>query len=535
MFGIKITSFLIVLITLVLGGVQLKTTLLNDILHDLSEDEQKAVEAIALYPEKERNIILEAASYPEVLVRMQNIRKNTEEKFKTLLENLPEEDQKKLFNLSRYPDLIGKMGENKKTQTELDELITGYPKEIQEQAVFANQQYYALLTNMNTFYKNSEMAFETILKDYDLSTQQAYKELVKLPEIVTILAENMSATVLLGDLYKKNPVELKKELNSLHIAAAEQKAKELNEWKQNLEDNPEAMAEYEQAAKEFATEQGVNESDYTTYVPEEKKSEVEIRYVYQPYPYWFGWPWWYHYEYWYPYPYWYHWGYYYSSPNVIVFIGLPSNYYMNWHFHHHNHFYHYPYFTNHVINYYYGHRKSRSSVTTVVSNWEKEIRPEVPKNFFDNDNSRIDRIKEYGRFKMDYQSTVQKANGKVPNQMDYLKNNANKYPTLKPVLNEKSIIKPQPIVKEKKPKIEEYYSPKYEPKEKIIKIKTSTYQEIDRAKNYHQNTLEKPIPRYQTISKPTLPRQITPKQVVPRQPTPPQKQPQPITPQRKKK
>ena len=77
MFGIKIASFLIVLTTLVLGGVQLKTTLLNDILHDLSEDEQKAVEAVALYPEKERNIILEVASYPEVLVRMQNIRKNT--------------------------------------------------------------------------------------------------------------------------------------------------------------------------------------------------------------------------------------------------------------------------------------------------------------------------------------------------------------------------------------------------------------------------------------------------------------------------
>lgn len=78
----------------------------GQLMQQLSEDEQSAIHAIALYPENQRTTILEAASNPGMLVRMQNIKKRTESQFRELLAGLSEEDQKKLFNLSRYPALI---------------------------------------------------------------------------------------------------------------------------------------------------------------------------------------------------------------------------------------------------------------------------------------------------------------------------------------------------------------------------------------------------------------------------------------------
>lgn len=508
----KQISNLKILLVLFLCAFQIYTYSQEAIIQQVPNEEQNAVEAIALYPEKERIVILEAASHPEILVRMQNIQKNSEMKFKSLLENLLEEEQKKIFNLSRYPDLIQKITQNKKSKEELNQLLINYPKEIQEQAIFANQNHFPLLININKLFQDSELALENVLKNYPQQTQQAYKELLKLPEVVNILVKNMNATVLLGDLYKNKPSQLKKELDSLNVVIAEQKTKELNEWKQNLEDDPDAMKEYEQATKEFASSEGIDESNYTTHVPEEKKTEVEIRYIYQPYPYWFGWPWWYTYEIWYPYPYWYHCGYYYNPENVIVFIGLPSNYYMQWHFHHHTHFYHYPHFTNHVVNHYYGHRKSRSSITTIVRDWEKEVRPEVPNNFLANDKNRAERIKEYGKFKMDYQATITKTNKKVPNQYNYLKNNANKYPSLKPVLKEKPTTSVKTPIKKKEKPTRDFNVPKYQPKEKTIKSNRSVDQEIDRAKKYHQNTWKKSIPKYQKPPRQKLPRQRVPRQ-----------------------
>ncbi len=448
---------------------------IGKIIQQLSKDERNAIESIAIYPAKKQAAILEVASHPEVLVRMKNMRKNTEAQFKILLENIPEDDQNKLFNLSRFPELIEGIckGNVSKNAVEMDKLLVGYEKEIKEQAIFANQKYFRLLTSIHFLYFESQQAFEDLLNKYPIKTQEAFRELIKLPEILNALTENMNSTILLGDIYKNDPSKLQKDLDSISVIVAEQKTKELNDWEQSLKENPEALREYEQASKEFAKDQGFNESDYTTYEPE-KRTEVEIRYVYQPYPYWFGYPWWYPYECWYPYPLWYHRGYYYGPANTIVFVGFPTLFYMHWHFHHHSHFYYYPHFTNHAVKHYYGHRKTRSSITTTVRNWEKKVQPELPKNWLYNNENRVARIKEYGKFKMDYQTSVQKKNGKVLSQRDYLKYNAGKYPTISPVLKERSAYsqppqkRPIPPIRKTEPQIKgkTYPTKKYTPQRK---------------------------------------------------------------------
>jgi hypothetical protein len=406
------------------------------LLGQLLNDEQNTIEAIALYPEDERISILEASAHPEILVRMQKIREKTEAEFKNLLSPLPEKDQQKLFSLSPYPELVASLSVGK-TREEMEALLADYPEDIRNAAFFADRHYFDLLVSMNKLYLSAYEALQDILHSYAEETQKAYNNLAGLPEVITLLTENMSMTVLLGDLYKNHPTQLIYELDSLNAIVAEQRAKELNEWRQKLEDDPEAMHEYQQASQEFAREQGYDDEAYTGPIPERQVTDIYVHHIWRPYPYWFGQPWWYTYDCWYPYPWWIHSGYYYGPNRIVVIIALPSDLFMYWHFRHHRHFYHYPHFTNHAVRHYYGHRNSFTSVVTSVRKWESELQPEVPKNWLDNDDKRVERIREYGKFKMDYQSEVSKTNGIAPDQHEYLRQNADKYPTLKPVLKEK--------------------------------------------------------------------------------------------------
>lgn len=470
------------------------------LLQQLKEDDQKAIEAIALYPETERAIILEAASYPEILVRMQGIRERTEIRFRQLLEDLPEDEQQHLFNLSRYPELITQIstGKERKTKKVMEALVANYPEDICTLAMDAQRNHLSTLIQINKLYTASELTFNDVLSNYPTQVKEAYTELLKLPEVVNILTENIATTVLLGDLYKRQPVQLKKELDSLNVLLAEEKARELNDWKQSLEENPEAMAEYEQAAQEFASEQGYDNANYSEPVIEKSTTEVYVYNSWRPYPYWFGWPWWYSCECWYPYPWWYHWGYYYGPSNVVVFVGLPSTYFMYWHFNHYPHFYYYPHFTNHAVRYYSRYRNSNTSVTTTVRKWEAETKNDLSENWLDDESNRVERIREYGKLKMDYQSLAKNAGSNLPSQREYLRDNPEKYPALKPSPEVTPASEDPPQKKEQKyyPN-KNYPTPTKQPRQKEIGKEPSKRQEIDRAKTYHENTWQrsKPQPR----------------------------------------
>jgi len=278
------------------------------ILQQLPEEEQTAIEAIALYPQKERMALLEASLHPEILVRMENIRSNTEEQFKVKVSTLPEDDQKKIYNLSRYPDLMATICETTKPRSnqEMKDMLQAYPEDIHEDAMDINQKHFARLVEIQQLYNQADNAFQTMLGTYPEPVRETFYTLLNLPAVVEIMTDNMSLTVLLGDIYSRDPQGLVRELDSLNIVLAEQRAQEISDWKQQLEENPEAMQEYEAAAKEFASDQGYDDEVYTGPVPDLYADQVYIDYIWRPYPYWFGWPYWYTYPCWYPYPYWYH-------------------------------------------------------------------------------------------------------------------------------------------------------------------------------------------------------------------------------------
>lgn len=493
------TTFLTILLTVASSLAVLAQE--ERLLEQIRDEERDAIEAIALYPEKERAMILEASTHPEVLVRLQNMQAKTASDFRSLIGYLPEEDQQKVFNISRFPVLMYMICDKgkKKTQRQMEEILMDYPDDIAADAFYLNDEHFDLLVAVQKLYEESDEAFKNALSSYPVYIQKTYKELIDLPEVMMIMSNNLNMTVLLGDLYRSNPEQVKEELDSLNTVVAEQKAKELNDWKESLENDPEAMAEYEKASQEFASEHGYAESDYSGTLPDRYQTDVYVHHVWRPYPYWFGCPWWYAYDCWYPYPWWYHWGYYYGPGNTVVIIGLPSAYYMSWHYYNYNHFYYYPHFTNVVIHYNETHPNNVTTVTAATDHWIRDHNEQLPQDWLKNDGKRVDRIKEYGKFNMDYQTTIKDGTNKIPSQRDFLNEHSKDYPSLKPVLSEKpdAFKKQEPIIRRTEPVKKEPAQPvqkPYEPKPKVIQQPKTNQQVLERAKTHHENTWERPRP-----------------------------------------
>jgi hypothetical protein len=145
------------------------------------------------------------------------------------------------------------------------------------------------------------------------------------------------------------------------------------------------------------------------------------------------------------------------------------------------------------------------------------------------DDGRVDRIQELGKFKMDYMAVAGQTTDHAPTERQYLEQNATKYPTLKPILKEEAAPQPaRPVEPSRYEPIKDYQPPKYEPKPKVIEKEPSRPQEVERAKDHHQNTWQKPETKPSPAPRPVP-------QPVPRpgerQKAEPRKAPQPKTPQ----
>lgn len=466
-------------------------------LSQLNEDEQMVVEAIALYPEEQRIAILKVSAHPEIPVRLDKLRERSTAEFTDAIAHLDESEQRMMYDVSRFPELIAEICATGKRRSDKDmeAIFAGgnYQETVKENASRLNRAYFTELSAVNELFNQSQMDFEELIRPYDPDIQQAAQSLVQLPEILTVLTENIGMTVLLGDIYQRDPEWLLSELETLNSVLAEERAKELQDWKESLENDTQAMNDFEAASKEFAEQEGYDETDYYN-----GNVDVNIIYVHdywRPYPYWFGWPYWYSYSYWYPYPWWYHWGYYYGPDRSVVIIGLPSTVFVHWHFTHYHYFHHYPHFTNHYIRHYQHHPRSRSSVTSVVRKWEREVTPQLPRNWMADDQGRAERIAEYGRFRVDYANAVAGSGEKMPTQREFLAQRADQYPTMKPMLSQKQETPParagtpqpkeirtQPAAKPAERNVPPVQAPKTDKKE------------INRGWDYHNNTWDRKKP-----------------------------------------
>lgn len=428
---------------------------------NFSSDDSTALVTLAALPENVRPAVLEACQNPEVLIKAEALQKSTSQSFRELTDDYTKAEQKRLWDLARYPGLVNEMvSGGKKSKDELETISKKYPEEIRPTIRSYGRKHYEVLERINTLFLNSQSAFNKILASYPENTRQAYQKLTERPDVLHTLANNMHLAVTLGEMYRSNSQNTKLMLDSISAEHVKQNAKDLEEWKKGLESNPQARQELEQVAREFSAENEVkaDEEDVDDVykspgdkddadkpvVKQENQAPVINNYYMQPYPYWFGYPWWYDYPFWYPYPHWYHAGFYWG-PGGMVFFGYPSPFFMHWYLYHPYHHYYYSHFTDYCIGFHhrnYGPRASRTGFNREIREWKRTNEAHLPKGYFNADPQRPQRIKELGKFEMDYHNSTKGVFGKNISRPEFLKNNPVHYPNISPVLKQPQINKP---------------------------------------------------------------------------------------------
>jgi len=321
-------------------------------LSDLEEADRKALETIAAQPEHLRDAALKASLHVDALVETQRIQEQSSASFQERIGKLDKNQQEQIWNIVREPGLLDELAtEEKPSSSQLDEIAKRHPESLAS-AIRANgAKQHDLFVDVAQIHRRAAERFDAAISDLDADTQQAFRDLVDKPDLLSVLVKRVNLVVKLGDSYRKNPKDTRSYLTAFAKDVEKRDAAAAKEWKEKIESDPKASAELDQAAREYSDENGYDYEELTS-----PQARTRVTVVVNPYPYWFGYPYWYADYYVYPYGYWYpypaYFGYY-PYYGHYVWWGFPAFPFVHWFYydHHHNH---YPYLANCFGNYYHG-------------------------------------------------------------------------------------------------------------------------------------------------------------------------------------
>jgi hypothetical protein len=428
---IKIRSLtLAVFVLATVSQVELIAQPEEALLKELAIANQQTIEALVLYPEKTRMAILEATKYPSLLIQLEEMKERTSQAFQTLIEDFPKEDQILFYELNRYPGLLDQLIRKEQVPGEHRKALEILPSNAQSRAFELVQSNPSTIEKIYQLTRTAQIAYSKQLMDYPIRTQEAFSQLIQQPEVVELLNQDLRFTILVGDTYRKDSLGILRSMDSLHAVVARAHAEELNDWKATLENNPEAATELQQASELYAQEMypqaGLPLADTWYGNDPYWTGQVPL----SPYFYWFGYPWWEPYPRWYPYPWWWNWGgYFYGSRWVIIY--LPSYHFMHWYFEHPHHHHHYSHLSEQFVRHYHHHRRSGTTISMEVKNWQVRHRSVLSETFLKADNGLRERLITYADFEQKRTDYNLRNPTKPRDEALFLEKNSRKYPSLK--------------------------------------------------------------------------------------------------------
>ena len=372
------------IIIMLISGTFLAGQSEKEMIKTMMDEDRSVIDALVMYPEDTRNEIFQISTHPELLIRIQNLQTKSKEKFQAILAEKKQEEQEKFYNLLRYEGLLKDLASNDDlTGKQLDEILSKYPKEIHETGKDLYKKNFKDLQQILNLNNDIIGTFNTMIASYSEESQNAASSLIKLPETLSLLVENLNLTILIGDLYKKEPEWVRHKADSINLEIARQEAEELEDYKQQLEDDPEAYKEMLEAAEQYSSDNSIK--NYNEEIDTDPTNTVTYHYSY-----WYGYPHWYTTPLWAPVPWYYHTGFYFGPGGGAVFIGMPSPYYMGWHYtyypnryvylnsHYHRHYYRHPYSHGGFHNSVNIHINRNNNI--IVNNRRNNISPRTPSN-----------------------------------------------------------------------------------------------------------------------------------------------------------
>jgi hypothetical protein len=395
----------------------------------IDEDDREALEAVVLYPEDVREQALQVSTEAALLVELQKLQEESQDDFKDLLGPYSQDDQEQLYELSRYPDLVEAIARGgEKGRGELERIASDYPDDVRAAAVKQGSERHRVVSRMHALLADFDGRFNNLIEDLPQVKQQAFRGMLRTPELLSLMTEHTAMTVLLGDAFERDPGDLREALADLNLEVAQRNAKEADDWKNTVEADPDLRRDYDQAARDYQTDTG-----YSAY---QAPSRAVVSVSINPYPFWVGYPYWYPvaYDYYDPYYYWYprrswgHCGYSYG-PRVVFYGGpvyrpwYPSYHFTSWYFSHGGHHARYPYLSDRFVSYYDGPRVVNN---IVINNYHFDGRRRVvrrfghradyvmPANYLRGQNrrERVERFREYGKMAPRIEQVERETRGK---------------------------------------------------------------------------------------------------------------------------
>jgi hypothetical protein len=303
--------------------------------------------SIAPYNADVRVAILQASQYPQTLIALQQNQTYTVTSFHQIISGFNQKKQAWFYTITRYPDLMHTLATlpNKKDKDAINKLLPNQDADLQEAAWKLYKTKKKDLIKLDGINQAAQQDFDKTIQNLDDPAKDAFRKLSTMPDVLTLLTNNIDLTTRLGQHYKNNPEALSDRLASLHDSLNVQNQYEIAAYKKQMADDPKAQGELSQAAKDYASENGYD-------VPAQQTDEMDNENYYaNPYSYWFGYPGWYSYPLWYPGSFWFDTGLYFGAGGFGIW-GMPGYGFSNWFFNR-GHYNHYPNLYRQFGNYYH--------------------------------------------------------------------------------------------------------------------------------------------------------------------------------------
>ncbi len=323
----------------------------NSLLQMIDED-RTTIDVIAGCDKKIQPHILMVSQTPELLNKIEELQKRSQDQFKTIIGNYDRDAQSAFYEIARYPNLITDLvTHGRPSESEVERIVMNYPQDIRDIAKTNANRYFDVLLQIERLNNEIDHAFQNALQPYSPQTGESVNVLLGYPEVVSALVNDKSFTTLLGEVYREDPEWLINRINLISQEVAEHNKEDLNAYKTQIQKDPQAYNEMLDASERFATEK--NE---VRYLDGYNEPIVETRAI-NCYPYWFGYPYWYSDPYWRPRPLYYHTGFYRNNYGNVVIVGLPSGFFLHWNSEYHPRMY--PHLSYNYYNFYENHYMKR--------------------------------------------------------------------------------------------------------------------------------------------------------------------------------
>lgn len=295
----------------------------------ISDSEQTLESAIAPYRDDVRRSVLLASQQPQVLTNLADQQANSQQAFNRLIQFYGQTKQGWFYDIARFPNVLHELATLPagSDQATVQEITKTLPTDLQEPAWKLYRHHHDDLVQADNLNQQADDAFNKLISPLDEPTQAAFRQLMAMPDVLSLLTQQIDKTTKLGQAFQVDPDGVTQNLTALHDSLDAQTQRELADYQRELDQDPQARQELQQAGQAYAQANG-----YKTGI-NPNPAWVNTSYYYQnPYSFWFGYPYWYASPIWYPSAWWYGTGFYYGLGGNMVLFGLPSVGFSNWFF-----------------------------------------------------------------------------------------------------------------------------------------------------------------------------------------------------------